>query len=218
MLNTKPWAALGRDLRCQPKKFGHAGHLWDGRLLVALHLCQCIFGHIGFPLRKPTSQIAQSNLVKVADFKKLYCLERRRGVELWSRDVCHFQQHVLGAARNQGSGSAPYAHPQVGRLLWHGRSEQRQVRSYHVQDVPCHDVRDFSEDAAATSLLRHVYRPGVGQCPVSSRGLAQTIASQIPHLPHPVLSAAVHSATGPHQSNLEASPPPGDAQPILPHR
>ena len=69
MLNTKPWAALGRDLRCQPKKFGHAGHLWDGRLLVALHLCQCIFGHIGFPLRKPRSQIAQSNLVKIADFK-----------------------------------------------------------------------------------------------------------------------------------------------------
>ncbi len=25
--NTKPWAALGRDLRREPKKFGHAGNL-----------------------------------------------------------------------------------------------------------------------------------------------------------------------------------------------
>ena len=32
-LDAKQWAALGRDLRREPQKFGHAGHLWDGKLL-----------------------------------------------------------------------------------------------------------------------------------------------------------------------------------------
>jgi len=80
-LNAKQWAALGRDLRREPQKFGHAGHLWDGKLLAA-HLrlrygvmlgvrqCQRIFGHMGFRLRKPRPQVAQSDPVKVAAFKK----------------------------------------------------------------------------------------------------------------------------------------------------
>jgi len=80
-LNTTQWAALGRDLRREPQKFGHAGHLWDGKLLAA-HLrlrygvalgvrqCQRIFGHMGFRLRKPRPQVAQSDPVKVAAFKK----------------------------------------------------------------------------------------------------------------------------------------------------
>ena len=35
MLDAKQWAALGRDLRRNPQQFGHAGHLWDGKLLSA---------------------------------------------------------------------------------------------------------------------------------------------------------------------------------------
>ena len=80
-LNTKQWGALGRDLRREPQKFGHAGHLWDGKLLAA-HLrqrygvtlgvrqCQRLFGHMGFRLRKSRPQVAQSDPVKVAAFKK----------------------------------------------------------------------------------------------------------------------------------------------------
>lgn len=80
-LNTKQWAALGRDLRHEPQTFGHASHLWDGKLLAA-HLrlrygvalgerqCQRIFGHMGVRLRKPSPQVAQSDPVKVAAFKK----------------------------------------------------------------------------------------------------------------------------------------------------
>lgn len=64
-LNTKQWAALARDVRREPQQFGHAGHLWDGKLLAA-HLrlrygvtlgvrqCQRIFGHMGFRLCKPS--------------------------------------------------------------------------------------------------------------------------------------------------------------------
>ena len=81
MLTPTHWAALGRDLRREPQKFGHAGYLWDGKLLAAhlrlrygvtlgMRQCQRIFGHMGFRLRKPRPQVAQSDPVKVAAFKK----------------------------------------------------------------------------------------------------------------------------------------------------
>jgi transposase len=80
-LDAKHWAALGRDLRRDPGAFGLTGHLWDGNLLSA-HLrqrygitlgvrqCQRIFGRLGFRLRKPRPQVAQSDPGKVAAFKK----------------------------------------------------------------------------------------------------------------------------------------------------
>ena len=123
----------------------------------------------------------------------------------------------VGAARDQGSGPAPCAHPQVGGLRWRGQPEQRQVRSHHVRDVRCGDVRDLSEDAAAIALPQHTHGAGAGQCPVPPRGPAQTVASKISRRTHPAISAAVQSATGPHRASLEAGPPPGDAQPVLRH-
>jgi len=80
-LDAKQWAALGRDLRRDPGVFGLTGHLWDGKLLsehlrrqygVALGVRQCqrIFGQMGFRLRKPRPQVAQSDPVKVAAVKK----------------------------------------------------------------------------------------------------------------------------------------------------
>jgi transposase len=80
-LTDKQWAALERDLRKSPDAFGHAGHLWDGKLLCA-HLaqrykvklgvrqCQRIFGQMGFRLRKPRPQVAQSDPALVQAFKK----------------------------------------------------------------------------------------------------------------------------------------------------
>lgn len=80
-LNAKQWTALGRDLRRSASEFGHAGHLWDGKLLCA-HLkqhyrvtlgvrqCQRIFKQMGFRLRKPRPQVAQSDPALVAAFKK----------------------------------------------------------------------------------------------------------------------------------------------------
>lgn len=63
-LNSKQWASLEHDLRRSASDFGHAGHLWNGKLLSA-HLkqryqvdlgvrqCQRIFKQMGFRLRKP---------------------------------------------------------------------------------------------------------------------------------------------------------------------
>lgn len=80
-LDAKQWAALGRDLRRTPQEFGHAGHLWDGKLLsehlrrrygvtLGVRQCQRIFGQMGFRRRLPRPQVAQSDPVKVAALKK----------------------------------------------------------------------------------------------------------------------------------------------------
>jgi transposase len=80
-LDAKQWAKLGRELRRNPREFGHAAHLWDGKLLaehlrqryditLGVRQCQRIFGQMGFRLRKPRPQVAQSDPEKVAAFKK----------------------------------------------------------------------------------------------------------------------------------------------------
>ena len=89
-LDAKQWAALGRDLRRNPEIFGHAGHLWDGKLLsehlrrrysiiLGVRQCQRIFGQMGFRLRKPRPQVAQSDPVKVAAFKKTAASGKAQG-------------------------------------------------------------------------------------------------------------------------------------------
>jgi transposase len=89
-LGAKQWATLGRDVRRDPGAFGLAGHLWDGKLLSA-HLrqrygttlgvrqCQRIFGQLGFRLRKPRPQVAQSDPVTVAAFKRTVALGKASG-------------------------------------------------------------------------------------------------------------------------------------------
>lgn len=80
-LDAKQWATLGRDLRRDPGELGLAGHLWDGKLLsehlrrrygvtLGVRQCQRIFGQMGFRLRLPRPQVAQSDPVKVAALKK----------------------------------------------------------------------------------------------------------------------------------------------------
>ncbi len=80
-LDARQWAALGRDLRRNPRACGHTPHLWDGKLLsehlrmrynvsLGVRQCQRIFGQMEFRLRKPRPLIAQSDPVKVATFKK----------------------------------------------------------------------------------------------------------------------------------------------------
>ena len=89
-LDAKQWAALGRDMWRTPKDFGHAAHLWDGKLLsehlrrhygvtLGVRQCQRIFGQMGFRLRKPRPQVAQSDPERVAAFKKTASAGKARG-------------------------------------------------------------------------------------------------------------------------------------------
>ena len=75
------WRQLQRDLRRSPQAFGLAENLWDGRLVsehlrkhygvdLSVRQCQRIFHQMGFRLRKPRPQVAQSDPIRVAAVKK----------------------------------------------------------------------------------------------------------------------------------------------------
>ena len=123
----------------------------------------------------------------------------------------------MGAARDQGSGTDPCAHPPVGRLLWCRQFEPRHVRPLPVRHVRRGHVRDRSEDASAASLPRQMHGDCAGQCHGPPCCPAQARASAISHRAHLAVSAAVQPAAGPHRARLEVGPPHGDAQPCLRH-
>ena len=80
-LDERQWKRLARDLRRDPRRLGHTQHLWDGTLLaehlrrhygvsLGVRQCQRSFNQLGFRLRKPRPQVAQSDPVVGAAFKK----------------------------------------------------------------------------------------------------------------------------------------------------
>ena len=88
-------AQLQGDLRKTPRDFGLAATLWDGPVLsehlrrryavdLGVRQCQRLFRQMGFRLRKPRPQVAQSDPLKVAAVKKTPppgATRRRRTVE-----------------------------------------------------------------------------------------------------------------------------------------
>ena len=80
-LEARQWRRLERDLRRNPREYGHDQNLWDGKLLgehlreryqisLGVRQCQRIFSQMGFRLRKPRPQVAQADPVRVAAVKK----------------------------------------------------------------------------------------------------------------------------------------------------
>ncbi len=80
-LEAKDWRRLQVDLRKEPREFGLAATLWDGPILsehlrrrfgveLGVRQCQRLFRQLGFRLRKPRPQVAQSDPLKVAAVKK----------------------------------------------------------------------------------------------------------------------------------------------------
>ena len=94
-LQAKDWRRLQGDLRKTPREFDLAATLWDGPVLsehlrrryrveLGVRQCQRLFRQMGFRLRKPRPQVAQSDPLKVAAVKKTPSLgspSRRRTVE-----------------------------------------------------------------------------------------------------------------------------------------
>ncbi len=81
LLHSAQWRKLQGDLRREPRHFGLDATLWDGPLLaehlrqrygidMGVRQCQRIFRQMGFRLRKPRPQVAQSDPLKVAAVKK----------------------------------------------------------------------------------------------------------------------------------------------------
>ncbi len=89
-LEAKDWRRLQGDLRKTPRDFGLAATLWDGPVLaehlrrrygvdLGVRQCQRLFRHMGFRLRKPRPQVAQSDPLKAAAGKKTWLLSKIRG-------------------------------------------------------------------------------------------------------------------------------------------
>jgi len=89
-LDARQWTQLARDLRREPRWYGHAQHLWDGKLLaehlrrhygvvLGVRQCQRVFHQLGFWLRKPRPQVAQSDPAAVAAVKKTAPDSQTRG-------------------------------------------------------------------------------------------------------------------------------------------
>lgn len=89
-LDARQWSALGKDLRRSPAAFGFPAGLWDGKLLsehlrqryrvrLGVRQCQRLFRQLGFRLRKPRPQVAQSDPVKVTAFKKTASSGQKNG-------------------------------------------------------------------------------------------------------------------------------------------
>lgn len=81
MIDTAQWRKLQKDLRKSPRDVGLAASLWDGPVLsehlrrrygvdLGVRQCQRIFRQMGFRLRKPRPQVAQSDPLKIAAVKK----------------------------------------------------------------------------------------------------------------------------------------------------
>ena len=80
-LDARQWRQLERDLRQSPRQHGYSRNIWDGQLLsehlrrryqieLGVRQCQRLFRQMGFRLRKPRPQVAQSDPVRVAAVKK----------------------------------------------------------------------------------------------------------------------------------------------------
>jgi len=89
-LDDGQWRQVAADLRRSPRVFGLAATLWDGPLLaehlrrrfgikLGVRQCQRLFRQLGFRLRKPRPQVAQSDPVKVAVVKKTAASGKTRG-------------------------------------------------------------------------------------------------------------------------------------------
>lgn len=89
-LDARQLATLGKDLRRPPSAFGFAAGLWDGKLLaehlrrnyqvtLGVRQCQRLFRQLGFRLRKPRPQVAQSDPDRVAAFKKTAASGQKKG-------------------------------------------------------------------------------------------------------------------------------------------
>lgn len=80
-LDDRSWRRIEADLRKPPEVFGLQANLWDGPVLsehlhrnygvkLGVRQCQRLFRHMGFRLRKPRPQVAQSDPVVVSAVKK----------------------------------------------------------------------------------------------------------------------------------------------------
>lgn len=212
-----------------PREFGHAANLWDGKLLaehlkrrhgvrLGVRQCQRLFGQLGFRLRNPRPQVAQADPLKVAAVKKLRRLAKRRDVELWNLDECHFQQH--------GTRTRMWVAPEIrDPVLLHAPTRKSMACFGAVSLSSGRFVRMLAPKFNPVSfelflkrLLRHRSRACrmvvvLDNAPDHHAAAAVT---QVPPRHGTAVPTHVQPAARPDRAVVETRPSLGNAQPILP--
>ena len=120
--------------------------------------------------------------------------------------TARFASTHVDTARNQGSGLAACADPQIRGVLRGGEFKHRQVCARHVQRVQCRNVPGLSQEIIAAPLSRQTHGGRAGQRQISPRRFAGTFPAQIPQGVEIVVPAAVQSAARTDRTSLEARP------------
>lgn len=129
--------------------------------------------------------------------------------------TARFPPSDVGAARNQGSGLATCAHPQVSRLLWCREFNHRQVRQRNMQGIQCRNLQGLPQEITATPFSQQAHGGRAGQRPLPPRRVTCAIPAQVPRRTATIVLAAVQSATRADRTCLETCSPHRYAQPIF---
>ena len=121
----------------------------------------------------------------------------------------------VDTARNQGSGLATCADPQIRGVLWRGEFKHRQVCACNVQRVQCRNVPGLSQEIIAAPLSRQTHGDCAGQRQISPRRFADTFPAQIPQGVEIVVPAAVQPAARTDRTSLETRSTNRHSQPLL---
>lgn len=229
-LEAKDWRRLQGDLCKTPRDFGLAATLWDG-LVLSEHLrrrygvdlrerqCQRLFRHMGFRLRKPRPQVAQSDPLKVAAVKKLRRLARRADVERWSLDECHFPHTARWRMWHPPEIRDPIlaarTNPKIRGVLRRRQLEHRSVRAHDVRGLQRPDFPAFPQSTAVPANARAAHDPCTRQCPSSPCATPGPVPASPCPTPAAAVPAALQPAACPDRAGLETDPAPRDARPHL---
>ena len=123
----------------------------------------------------------------------------------------------VGAPRDQGPRAHPRADSQVGGLFRGCEPADREVRSLHMPDIQCADLRGVPQDVGAVPLARYAHGGRAGQRPVPPCRLVGAAAAQVPTSPDAPVPAAVRTAPGPDRAGVETRKTPGHPQPLFRH-
>ena len=126
-----------------------------------------------------------------------------------------FASTHVDTTRNQGSGPAACADPQIRGVLWRGEFKHRKVCACNVQRVQCRNVPGFPQKIIASPLSRQAHGGSAGQCQISPRRIVGTFPAQIQQGTEVAFPAAIQPATRTDRTGLETRQTNRHAQSLL---
>ncbi len=123
----------------------------------------------------------------------------------------------VGAARNQGPGSAASADSQIDILLWDSQPGYRTVHTNDVPHLQRGDLQGFPAASAALANARTPHDRRTRQCSISSPNGPGRLPAAPRSTAAPAVPAALQHATASDRESVEAGSAPGHSQSLLRH-